>query len=203
MLKESEQLAMLHHRFCRTLEIEVAYHSFLKKEVMVGESYYCLHEPLREDVTHTLLVTYYSYIYSLFDPSGVHIGRLADDIVNKLPVQGKEALAIANDTWEEIKAPISKIRNTIGSHNSPKKSGVAHGYGSYSEIHPLATLLIIKALRLFFRNAYKVYEPEEPLSTSPTDEENDILYQEILKTKGMIEKFTIKDIQKIVQRTTG
>ncbi|HHC6481666.1 TPA: hypothetical protein ACN34M_004552 [Vibrio parahaemolyticus] len=200
MLKEPEQLAMLHHRFCRTLEIEVAYHSFLKQEVMVGEDYYCLHEPLRQSVTHTLLITFYSYIYSLFDPRGVNVGQVPSEVIEKLSEQGKEALDIANEAWAEIKTPISKIRSNIGFHHSSKKSGATHGYDSYKEIHPLSTLLIVKALRLFFRNVYQVFESEVPRPPAPTADENEHLLQELYRLKKCIEDNSLEDILKIMEK---
>lgn len=203
-MEEPDELAMLHHRFARTLEIEVAYNAFVKKEVSIGEEYSCLHEPLREGVTHTLLITYYSFIYSLFDPSGVNLNNLDASILSNLSKEAIDARNIAIAQWNAIATPMAKIRNNVGFHHSKKRTGASCGYESYSGVHPYSTILILLAMRLFFRHAYSVYEPAEPLLTTPTAEENEELEKQILFIKEFIDNNSFSEsLTKLQTKKSG
>lgn len=69
-MKESDELYLLRFRYGRAVEVLYAYKTFLLKEVKYGNKNTCKDKEQVEDITHTLLVVYYSYIYSMFDKSG-------------------------------------------------------------------------------------------------------------------------------------
>ncbi|ELB2831778.1 hypothetical protein PUT72_08635 [Vibrio alginolyticus] len=195
-MEEPETLAMLHHRFGRTIEIMVAYRSFLNNEVNVGDEFSCINDDLRQQVTHTLLITLYSYIYSLFDPSAVNLKELPNSVIEPLEDEAKQALSIAVAEWDKIKTPISKIRSNIGFHHSKKERGANCGYSSFYEVHPLSPVLIVDSLRLFFRCAYQFYTPREPMPLVKGESQITELMEHVLELKGLINE---TDPQKLVQ----
>ena len=84
-LPEPESLGTLRHRWARTIEVWVAYRTFLHREVFVGPDRVCLNPLVVQQTTHTLLACYYSFLYSLFDPSGVNFDRVSKDLLPSLP----------------------------------------------------------------------------------------------------------------------
>ena len=179
---------MLHHRFGRTIEVMVAYRSFLNIEVNVGEEFSCVNDELRQQVTHTLLVTLYSYIYSLFDPSAVNLKQLPNSVIEPLDDEAKQALDMAIAEWDKIKTPISKIRSNIGFHHSKKESGANCGYSSFYEVHPLSPMLIVDSLRLFFRVAYQFYTPREPMPLVKGESQVSELMEHILELHELVKE---------------
>ncbi|MFQ6758407.1 MAG: hypothetical protein D9V46_04180 [Deltaproteobacteria bacterium] len=194
---ESEDLAMLRHRFGRAIEVSTAYHAFNNHEVAVGPDKTCINEVVRFQVTHTLLITYYSFIYSLFDPSGVNFTEISKSVVPHLPQDGKAAAALAIAEWEEIRTPMSIIRSNIGFHHSEREKGANKGYESYGRIHPLAPELIMQALRVFFRHAAEVFEPREPYGVKPSSSDTDELMRFVLSMKEEIEASPHEDIMEL------
>ena len=191
---ESEDLAMLRHRFGRAIEVSTAYHAFNNHEVAVGTDKTCINEAVRFQVTHTLLITYYSFIFSLFDPSGVDFRKVAERVSPMLAQDGKDAAALAIAQWEEIRIPMSIIRSNIGFHHSEREKGASKGYESYGKIHPLAPELIMQALRVFFRRASEVFEPREPYGAKPSSNDTSELIRLVLHIKQEIEASPLQDI---------
>jgi hypothetical protein len=194
---ESEELAMLRHRFGRAIEVSTAYHAFNNEEVEVGPNKACINKLVRFQVTHTLLITYYSFIYSLFDPSGVDFRKIAERVSPLIAKDGQDAALLATAQWEEIRIPMSIIRSNIGFHHSEREKGASKGYESYARIHPLAPELIMQALRVFFRRASEVFEPREPYGSKPSSSDTAELMRFVLHMKREIEASPHQDIMEI------
>ncbi len=185
-LLEPEDLKMLRHRFSRTIEMWVAYNTFLEREVLVGNDKTCLNDTVVFQTTHTLLIAYYSFVFSLFDPSAVNFKSITEKILPNLPQDAREARDLVLEQWEEIKTPISIIRNNIGFHHSPKQKGATTGYENYGNIHPYATELIMQALRVFFRRVDGVFESSEPYGVAPDESTTVALMAYVRKLKEYI-----------------
>lgn len=198
---ESEELAMLRHRFGRAIEISTAYHTFNNREVAVGPDKICINEVVRFQVTHTLLITYYSFIYSLFDPSGVNFAKISKQISPFIARDGQEAASLAIEKWQEIRTPMAIIRSNIGFHHSDEAKGANKGYESYGNIHPLAPELIMQALRVFFRRAAEVYEPREPYGVKTSSQDTEELMRLVLRMRADIEASPHQDIMELMRNT--
>lgn len=196
---EPEDLAMLRHRFGRATEVSTAYHTFNNREVAIGPNKTCINEVVRLQVTHTLLITYYSFIYSLFDPSGVDFRKISERVSPLIAQDGQDAAAIAIAQWEKILTPMSIIRSNIGFHHSEREKGASRGYESYGKIHPLAPELIMHALRIFFRRTSEVFEPREPYVTKPSSSDIDHLMHLVLHIKQEIESSPHQDIMEVLR----
>lgn len=195
-LPEPEELEMLKHRFARTIEMWVAYNTFLKREVLVGNDKTCLNDIVVFQTTHTLLIAYYSFVYSLFDPSAVNFKSITEKILPHLPQDAHEARDLVLEQWEEIKTPLSIIRNNIGFHHSPKQKGANTGYQNYGNIHPYSTELIMQALRVFFRCVNTVFESNEPYGIAPSENDTTALMDHVRKLKKYIVENPHEDIFK-------
>ncbi|QOJ20856.1 MAG: hypothetical protein HRU77_09220 [Gammaproteobacteria bacterium] len=185
-LPEPEDLKMLRHRFSRTIEIWVAYNAFLNREVFVGSDKTCINDVVVFQTTHTLLVAYYSFVYSLFDPSAVDFKGITEKTLSHLPQDAREARDIVLEQWEKIKTPISIIRNNIGFHQSPKQKGASRGYENYGNVHPYSTELIMQALRVFFRRVDSVFESSEPYGNKPAEIDTVVLMDRVKKLEQHI-----------------
>jgi len=170
-LPEPEDLQMLRHRFARTIEVWVAYNTFLSREVFVGEDKICLNNLVVEQTTHTLLIAYYSFVFSLFDPSAVNFKNITEKVLPHLPQDAHEARDLVLEQWKNIEKPLAIIRNNIGFHHSTSQKGAKAGYQNYANIHPLATELIMNGLRVFFRRVDGVFESREPFGIAPDEED--------------------------------
>lgn len=197
--KESEDLAMLRHRFGRAIEVSTAYHTFNNQEVEIGPNKICINEAVRFQVTHTLLITYYSFIYSLFDPSGVDFRKISKQVLPLIKQDGQYAAALAIAQWEEIRIPMSIIRSNIGFHHSEQQKGANRGYESYGKIHPLAPEFIMQALRVFFRRTAEVFEPREPYGNKPSSNDTDRLMSLVLNIKQEIDASPHQDIMEVIR----
>lgn len=187
-LPEPEDLQMLKHRFARTIEMGVAYNTFLKREVLVGNDKTCLNDMIVYQTTHTLLISYYSFIFSLFDPSAVNFKSISEKLLPHLQEDAHEARDLILEQWEKIKTPLSKIRNNIGFHHSPKQKGADIGYQNYGNIHPYAIELIMQALRVFFRRVNTVFESSEPYGIEPNEKDTLALMDHVRKLKEYIDE---------------
>ena len=166
-IPEPEDLQMLRHRWARAIEIWVAYQTFLHREVLVGPDKICIDNLVVSQTTHTLLVAYYSFIYSLFDPSATHFERVTEKLMDSLPEEAKGVRKMILEHWKTIQEPISIIRSNIGFHGSPKSKGLKYGYGSFKSIHPWASEYLMTLMRVFFRFVHEVFESKEPMAIPP------------------------------------
>jgi hypothetical protein len=196
---EPEDLAMLRHRFGRAIEVSTAYHAFNNGEIAVGPDKTCINEVVRFQVTHTLLVTYYSFIYSLFDPSGVNFIKISEKVSPLIASDGQEAARLAIETWQKIRKPMSIIRSNIGFHHSEAAKGASMGYESYGSIHPFEPELIMQALRVFFRRASEVYEPREPYGAKPLAKDTGELMQYVMRIKAEIQANPKEDVMELLR----
>ncbi|WP_233963236.1 MULTISPECIES: hypothetical protein [Enterobacterales] len=185
-LPEPEDLQMLRHRFSRTIEMWVAYNTFLNREVLVGNDKTCLNDIIVFQTTHTLLIAYYSFIFSLFDPSAVNFKKITEKILPHLPPDAHEARGLVLEQWGKIEKPLTIIRNTIGFHHSAKQKGASTGYQNYGNIHPLSTELIMQALRVFFRRVDGVFESSEPYGVAPAEDDTVALMEKVRGLKEYI-----------------
>jgi hypothetical protein len=161
----------------------VAYNTFLNQEVLVGRDKVCLDNLVVLQTTHTLLVAYYSFVYSLFDPSAVNFRAITEKTLPHVTQDAREARDIVLEQWEKVKAPISIIRNNIGFHQSPKQKGASRGYENYGNVHPYATELIMQALRVFFRRVDSVFDSSEPYGRKPSEEDTLALMNMVRRLK--------------------
>ena len=127
---EPEDLSQLRHRFGRCIEAAIAYNTFLRKEIHVGPAYTCTSAQVVQQTTHTLLIGYYSYIYSLFDPSGTDFRTTFQTHRLCLPQDALEAAVIALNAGGKIEKPMASIRNNIGFHHGALEKRSDHGYAS-------------------------------------------------------------------------
>lgn len=179
-LPEPEALAMLRHRFGRTIEIWTAYNAFRNREIEVGPDKTCTDDLIVEQTTHTLLVTFYSFVYSLFDKSGVNFQNISQTILGQLTPAAREARAIVVATEEHIHSDLAKIRSNIGFHQGDNRKKQHVGYGAYNTFHPLAPMLIMHGLRAFFRETSKIYAHSEP-HAKEMDEETTVRLLELCR----------------------
>ncbi|MFN8284629.1 MAG: hypothetical protein U0U67_15510 [Chitinophagales bacterium] len=149
-MKESDELYLLRFRYGRAVEVLYAYKTFLLKEVKYGNKNTCKDKEQVEDITHTLLVVYYSYIYSMFDKSGTDFITVSEQYLEFLSEDGKIFRRELIEIWEKYKIPITKLRNNVGFHGGSKIKSHDIGYGALGDIHTHAADFIINHLALFF-----------------------------------------------------
>jgi hypothetical protein len=198
-LTEPEDLAMLRHRFGRAIEMSSAYNAFNENEVETGPGKSVINDMVRFQTTHTLLITYYSFIYSLFDPSAVNFIDTYKNIAAQLPSDAREAGRIAIDEWNKIKVPMSIIRSTIGFHHAKKEKSANKGYESYGSIHPYSPKLIMQALRIVFRRASEVYETGEAYAKTPKSQDTEQLMAYVKAIQKAIEETPHQDVMQILR----
>ena len=185
-ITEPEGLKLLRHRFSRVIEISIAYRAFLNDEVLIGSDKTCPDRHVASQVTHTLLVTYYSYIYSLFDKSGANFTSITKELIGDIHPNGEKARNLVICQWSEISDQITKIRHNIGFHQSVKSSGHDHGYSSFGYIHPLASEVIMHALRAYFRYINDAYEHSEPYKFEITPDSADKILELAQSLRSMV-----------------
>jgi len=195
-LAEPEDLQMLRHRFGRTIEMWVAYNTFLNREVLVGNDKTCINNHVVFQTTHTLLIAYYSFVFSLFDPSAVNFRKITEKILDELPSDAREARDLVLEQWAKIEKPLTIIRNNIGFHHSVKQKGADFGYENYGNIHPLSTELIMQALRVFFRRVDGVFESKESYGIAPAENDTLALMEQVRRMKEYIIQNPYEDVFK-------
>ena len=100
-IKESEELYLLRFRYGRATEILIAYNTFLYKQVKVNGRNCCQTDKVVAQITHTLLVTFYSFIHSMFDKSGTNFITATKQYESSLTEQGKKIRNELIDVWNE------------------------------------------------------------------------------------------------------
>jgi hypothetical protein len=170
LLPEPESILQLRHRWSRLIEMWVAYNVFLHREVLVGDDKVCLHQEVVTQTTHTLLIVYYSYMYSMFDESGVHFEKVTAAIADKLPPAIRHIRSKILELWGRVRSPLSRIRHNIGFHGATKEKSHRDGYKQFAEFHPMLPEVLARYLRVFFLQLDAVFERREPRYTqhSPT-----------------------------------
>src|SRR6266542_3334981 len=129
-LSQPEDVKRLRYRWRRLIEVWVAYRVFLHREVHVGPDKVCLNEAIVAQTGHTLLILYYSYIYSLFDPRGVDFATVTKAIE---PMLSPETLRVRDkilELWQRLRDPVERIRHNIGFHGAPGEKGHRQASGS-------------------------------------------------------------------------
>lgn len=187
-MKESENLRLFRHRFSRTIEVWVAYNVFLRQEIKIGDGYVCFNKSIAEQTTHTLLTIYYSYLYSLFDPTGTNFENTAKEYECETTARGKEIGKEILEYWEKIKIDINKIRHNIGFHGSKNEKSQVSGYNSYNKFNPLIPDFLMQLLRIYFREMDKVVETQEVRLKMTNSEETDALYLRTRQLKELVDK---------------
>lgn len=158
---------MLRHRWGRAIEVWTGYQTFLQRQVLIGPDHVCMNDIVVAQTTHTLLTVYYSFIYSLFDPSAMNFPKVTANLLKNLPKEAIEVRQMILDHWKSVQKPISIIRSNIGFHGSPKERGTRHGYAAYRSLHPWASEYLMTLMRVFFRLAYEVFDSKEPTGIPP------------------------------------
>jgi hypothetical protein len=183
---EPEDLSKLRHRFGRCIEAAIAYNTFLRKEIHVGPEYTCTSAQVVQQTTHTLFIGYYSYIYSLFDPSGTDFRKTFTIHRPYLPQDAIEAGVIALQTWAKIEKPMASIRSNIGFHHGALEKRSDHGYASYANINPYAAELIIQSLRVFFRSSSDVFTCKDKYGSPPSQHSTGELLSHVKTLHGAL-----------------
>jgi len=172
-LPEPEDLATLRHRWARTIEVWVAYRTFLHREVQVGPDRICVTPLVVQQTTHTLLACFYSFLYSLFDPSGVNFEQVSKELLPHLPPRAVEVRDLILEHWAMIAEPVTLIRHNIGFHGAPKMKGMKRGYAAYRSLHPQSSEYVMTLMRVFFRLVDEIYDGAErrmrPTAPGETD----------------------------------
>lgn len=163
LLPEPETLKQLRHRWSRLIEVWVAYQVFLHREVEVGPDKICIHNAVVVQTTHTLLLVYYSYIYSLFDDSGIHFESITDGLKSDLTPEASEAREKVLAIWARLREPLRGLRHTIGFHGAVKEKSHRHGYQQLLKFHPLLPEVLMQYTRVFFLLLDNIFQREEPL----------------------------------------
>jgi len=159
-MKESHELFLMRFRYGRAAEILLAYKTFLNRQVHFGREHdYCQSMEHVEQTTHTLLITYYSFVHSLFDKRGTDFRRSIEPYVEHLSDDAKEARMDLLNVWEQFGTPITILRSNIGFHGSGKFTGFEAGYKALGNIHPQVPDLIMNQLCLIFQNLDEFVEP--------------------------------------------
>lgn len=197
-IQETEDIYLLRTRFGRTLEIWIAYNVFLNKEVKVGKGYTCFNPFIAEQTTHTLLITYYSFLYSLFDPSGTNFITSTQPFVDKLTDRTKTVRQEIIEHWNIIKEPINKIRHHIGFHGSKNIKNATSGYSAYadSQLHPWSPDYILQLLKVFFIDFDKIVSVSENYYLHLTNEDTEKLYSIAKELKKKMDETPIEDLLK-------
>jgi len=149
-MNESEELYLLRFRYGRAAEILLAYRTFLYKQVNVGSDFYCQKDENVKQVTHTLLLVFYSFIYSMFDKSGTDFVATTEPYLNLLSDEGKKVRSELIEVWNKYRTPISKLRHNIGFHGGVKVKSHEVGYAALLDINPHAPDFIMNHMALFF-----------------------------------------------------
>ena len=163
-LSQLEDVRRLRYRWSRLIEVWVAYRVFLHREVHVGPDKVCLNEAIVAQTGHTLLILYYSYIYSLFDPKGVNFATVTKAIE---PMLSPETLRVRKkilELWQHLRDPVERIRHNVGVHGAPGEKGHRQGFRKLEEFHPILPEALCAYLRVFFRQLEAVYSGSQPLT---------------------------------------
>jgi len=161
---QPEDVKRLRYRWSRLIEVWVAYRVFLHREVHVGPDMVCLNEAIVAQTGHTLLILYYSYIYSLFDPRGVDFATVTKAIDPMLLPETLEVRDKILELWQRFRDPVERIRHNIGFHGAPGEKGHRQGFRKLEEFHPILPEALCAYLRVFFRQLEAVYSGTKPLT---------------------------------------
>jgi len=162
--QQPQDIRRLRHRWARLIEIWAAYTTFLHREVEIGPDKVCLNDGIVTQTTHTLLIVYYSYIYSLFDPSGTDFERVTGSIADLLPEPAIQVREKVLQVWAELKNPLQVIRHNVGFHGAKADKGHNFGFRQLDEFHPLLPQALCAYLRVFFRLLEEAYAGSRPLT---------------------------------------
>jgi hypothetical protein len=172
-MKPSEEFINLRHRFSRVIEMQLAYQTFNLEQVNAGGDNVLQTNIQIRQITHSLLVAFYSYLYSLFDKPREAISFI--DVLNDIKKNNPSATElisigeIVEGEWSKIEPNIRDLRHKIGFHFSKSFKGSKYGYDQFENIHPLTPYIILDGLRFFFRTSLKYYEFEESYISKPVD----------------------------------
>ncbi len=83
-MTETEDLYLIRFRYGRAAEMLLAYKTFLFGQVHIGGQNYCPTNKHARQTGHTLLVVFYSFIFSMFDKNGTHFVSATEPFLNAL-----------------------------------------------------------------------------------------------------------------------
>jgi hypothetical protein len=181
----------------------VTYRTFLHQEVLVGPDRVCLNPLIAQQTTHTLLACYYSFLYSLFDPSAVNFERISKELLPQLPPLARKVRDDILAHWAIMAQPVALIRNNIGFHGSPKRKGVQHGYSAYSRLHPQSSEYVMTLMRVFFRLVDQVYQGAERRMRPSAPDEINTLMSMATELRSEIEATPLEDVLKELSSFLG
>jgi len=185
-MKETEEMYLLRFRYGRAAEMFIAYKTFLHRQVITGDKSYCPNEEVVIQVTHTLLLTFYSFIYSMFDKSGTDFISTTEPYVNVLTDAGKEVRKELIEVWTKNEKAISKLRHNIGFHGGVKIKSHEVGYSALSDIHPQVVEFIMNHLAIFFMEMDVILPPREDYNFHVSPEQKKFFFDRAEKFKKQI-----------------
>lgn len=163
---EPTEVRLLRRRWNRLTEIWVAYHTFLHREVEIGPDKVCLSGSVVTQTTHTLLLMYYSYLYSLFDRAGINFADATQAIEVSLPADTREVRGKILALWSRIENPVTRIRHNVGFHGARAEDSHRDGISQLQRIHPGVPKALMGYLRVFFRHLEMCFSGARPLDPS-------------------------------------
>lgn len=161
--QEPEKIKYLRHRWARLVDITAAYNTFRSGEVLIGPDKVCFNEVVVAQIAQTLMLHFYSFLYSLFDSTGnaVNFVEITEEFYNDFDEDTKRVRNKIISIWEEIKEPLRKLRNKVGFHQENNSRGVRYGYRQLGYFDPGLPFLLTYYLRVFFRRLEYIYQREE------------------------------------------
>ena len=150
-----------------------------------------------------MLACYYSFLYSLFDRSGVNFDRVSRELLPQLPALAAEVRDGILEHWALIAEPVTLIRHNIGFHGAPKRRGVRRGYAAYRSLHPQSPEYVMTLMRVFFRLVDEAFEGAERRVRPTAPGEIDALMSMASKLRSEIEATPTEDALKELARFFG
>lgn len=196
-----EPLVLIRHRMSRTNEVWTAYQVFWEREVNIGPGFACQSEEKAINVTHTLLVAYLSYLYSMFDDSACHFIKDTEAIISDLTPLAIRARENIIEIWGILANPLKRLRHNTGFHGGKSITSLVDGYKQIYEQNinlalPENLMLFIDA---FFRELEFIYKFEEYyLTPKPREYPQEIFDLAISMKESILERNFGKDINPVV-----
>jgi len=185
---------------------------------------------LINQLQHRGLVTFYQYLHSLFDPSGIDFRSFRS--LYSEHIEGADVSLFADlavSAYESIETDIMKVRHNIGAHYGRAEKSVRAGYAAFGNLSVEVGDLIMGCLRIVYRGLRSLTKMSA--SARPPEEGSDAALKEsvlvalknlnsaagiedgklqgCLRTaeqvvyKYMLEKFYTKGVHPIVQKVGG
>ena len=162
-----ESIVVLRHRYARAVEIWAAYQVFLLRQINVGPDMICYDEQRAKQITNTMMVNYYSFVYSLFDSEACHFIDDTEEVIPNSSSLAIEARTEIIALWQKVQNQLKRIRHNTGFHGGKSLKSLKDGYNQLNrdDFHPLVPDCILQYMRVYFRELEFAYDFEEGFMT--------------------------------------